>query len=534
MFGSKQIEKSLTSGMQTLFFTLDPYQSLLESVTKNPISDFVDVIILATYFTILGILAIYGLHRYQLVYLYFKNKSNIPKYKSVLTRFPVVTIQLPIYNEQFVAKRLIESVVKMNYPSHLLEIQVLDDSTDETQSITRHCVQRFQKIGFNVQYHHRKKRSGYKAGALSSGLKSAKGEFIAIFDTDFIPNTSFLHDTIHYFMDPKVGMVQVRWGHINQNYSHLTRIEAMLLDGHFVMEHGGRSRSGRFFNFNGTAGIWRRKAIETAGGWQQDTLTEDTDLSYRAQLQGWKFIYLHDVVCLAELPVEVNSFKSQQFRWTKGLVQTGIKLLPIIFRSKIELKIKIEAFFHLSASFSYPLMLMFSLIFLPAMVFRSFQGWIQIILIDFPLFVVATISVSSFYLLSQRELSPSCWRQQIKYLPFLMSVGIGLSVNNTLAVIEALLGIKSSFKRTPKYCIQSTASTYVNHQKYHSKIGFTPFLEVIIGIYFCFTTLYAWSSGNYIVIPFLFLFLSGFLYIGLMSLFQIPITRFLHAKNNAK
>jgi len=531
VFGCNQREQSFNSKIQTLFFELNPYQSLLELVRKILILDFISGFVLPTYLTTLGILAIYGLHRYQLIYLYFKNRNNKPRYKSVLTKFPVVTIQLPIYNEQYVAKRLIEAVARINYPHHLLEIQVLDDSTDETQSITRNCVKNFQKIGFNIQYHHRTNRLGYKAGALSYGLKSAKGEFVAIFDSDFIPNTSFLHDTLHYFTDPTIGMVQVRWGHINQNYNHLTQIEAILLDGHFVMEHGGRNRSGRFFNFNGTAGIWRRKSIETAGGWQLDTLTEDTDLSYRAQLQGWRFIYLPDVVCSAELPVEINSFKSQQFRWTKGLVQNGVKLLPLIVRSNIPLKIKIEAFFHLSANLSYPLMLILSLLFFPAMVFRSYQGWSQVLLIDFPLFVLATVSVSSFYLLSQRELHPTSWGRKIKYLPLLMSIGIGLSVSNTLAVIEALLGIKSPFKRTPKYCIQSPASTYVDHHKHQNKVGFTPFVEIILGIYFCFTTFYIWSSGNYIVIPFSLIFLAGFFYMGLMSLFQIPITRFLQPKN---
>ena len=234
---------------------------------------------------------------------------------------------------------------------------------------------------------------------------------------------------------------------------------------------------------------------------------------------------------IGNIIIEINSFKSQQYRWTKGLVQNGVKLLPIIVRSNITLKIKIEAFFHLSGNLCYPLMLILSLLFFPAMVFRSYQGWSQVLLIDFPLFVLATVSVSSFYLLSQRELRPSCWGKKIKYLPLLMSIGIGLSVSNTLAVIEALLGIESPFKRTPKYSIQSPASTYANQQKYQSKVGFTPIVEIILGIYFCFTTLYVWSSGNYVVIPFSLIFLAGFFYTGLMSLFQTPIIRFLQTKN---
>jgi len=324
-----------------------------------------DTFILVPYLTILTILAIYGVHRYHLVYLYLKHKDKVAKPKSILAERPRVTVQLPIYNEQYVVERLVEAACNIRYPRELLEIQVLDDSTDNTVEITAACVEKHRQLGFNIHHIHRTNRHGFKAGALENGLKTATGEFVAIFDADFIPAPNFLEDVVDYFSDSEVGMVQVRWGHINREYSFLTQVESVILDGHFVIEHGGRHCSGRFFNFNGTAGIWRRTAIETAGGWQHETLTEDTDLSYRAQLVGWKFLYLPRIVCPAELPVEMNSFKSQQARWAKGLIQTAIKLLPRILRSDVSWKIKVEAFFHLTANICYPLMIALSFLLLP-------------------------------------------------------------------------------------------------------------------------------------------------------------------------
>src|SRR6266542_3659188 len=275
---------------------------------------FAETFTLAAYFFVLIILAIYGWHRYYLVYLYMKYRDNEAKAAPPLDRLPPVTIQLPLYNEMYVADRLIDAVCRIEYPRELLEIQVLDDSTDETRSIADLAVRRWAEEGVDIKYYHRMDRSGYKSGALEAGLKIARGEYVAIFDADFIPTSDFLMRLIPHFADPGVGMVQARWGHINEDYSLLSRIQAILLDGHFVLEHGGRHRGGRFFNFNGTAGIWRRRAIDEAGGWQHDTLTEDLDLSYRAQLKGGKFIYLQDVVTPAELPVDMNGFKSQQHR----------------------------------------------------------------------------------------------------------------------------------------------------------------------------------------------------------------------------
>src|SRR5579862_646463 len=304
-----------------------------------------ETLILVLYFFVLSILAIYGWHRYFLVYLYMKNRDKAPSLTvpAALDPLPQVTIQLPIYNEMYVADRLIDRVCELDYPRELMEIQVLDDSTDETREIAELAVRRHAARGFDIQYLHRVDRTGYKAGALEAGLRAAKADYIAIFDADFIPPRDFLRRTLPYFADAGIGMVQARWGHINQDYSLLTKIQAILLDGHFVLEHGGRNRAGRFFNFNGTAGVWRREAIGDAGGWQHDTLTEDLDLSYRAQLLGWRFVFLPDVVSPAEVPVEMNSFKSQQHRWAKGSIQTCRKLLPYILLADVPLKVKVEA-----------------------------------------------------------------------------------------------------------------------------------------------------------------------------------------------
>src|SRR5581483_6922760 len=312
----------------------------------------VETLTLAAYFFVLIILAVYGWHRYYLVWLYMKNREKQPKDLPALDPTPVVTIQLPLYNEMYVADRLIQSVCEIDYPRDRLEIQVLDDSTDETRSIAELAVRRHAAQGIDIKYYHRVDRTGYKAGALEAGMRVARGEYIGIFDADFIPARDFLLRLMPHFVDPKVGMVQARWGHINQDYSLLTKIQAILLDGHFILEHGGRNRSGRFFNFNGTAGVWRRTAIEDAGGWQHDTLTEDLDLSYRAQLRGWRFVFVPDVIAPAEVPVEMNGFKSQQHRWAKGSIQTCRKLLPTILRSDLPFGVKAEAFFHLTANFN--------------------------------------------------------------------------------------------------------------------------------------------------------------------------------------
>ena len=479
-----------------------------------------DLALLIPYFIVLIVLAMYGGHRYWLVYLYYKNKKN--KTTEPLARFddlPRVTVQLPIFNEQYVVDRLLDAVTRLDYPREKLDIQLLDDSTDETVEVVRALVERYAALGYPVSYLHRNNREGFKAGALAEGLKTAQGEFVAIFDADFVPPPDFLLQCIHYFTDPKVGMVQTRWTHINRNYSFLTEVEAILLDGHFVLEHCGRSRTGLFFNFNGTAGMWRRTAIDQAGGWEHDTLTEDTDLSYRAQLVGWKFVYLQDVECPAELPVEMTAFKTQQARWAKGLIQTSKKILPRVLASDVPRPVKVEAWYHLTANISYPLMIVLSVLLLPAMVIRFYQGWFQMLYIDLPLFMASTFSISSFYLVSQKELFPRTWPRALLYLPLLMALGIGLTVTNTLAVMEALIGRQTPFARTPKYHVESKKDR-VGTTKYRRRLGWVPWMELLIGSYFALTVYYAIDNENYFTIPFLMLFVVGYWCTGLMSILQ--------------
>ncbi|MDR1988708.1 MAG: glycosyltransferase family 2 protein [Acidobacteriaceae bacterium] len=477
-----------------------------------------ETLTLASYFFVLIVLAVYGWHRYYLVYLYMKNRDRQPKAGPPLSPMPVVTIQLPLYNEMYVADRLIAAVCDIEYPRDLLEIQVLDDSTDETTNIAERAVRRYAAEGIDIKYFHRTDRTGFKAGALEAGLASARGEFVAIFDADFLPGADFLTQLMPHFADAKVAMVQARWGHINQDYSLLTKIQSILLDGHFVLEHGGRNRAGHFFNFNGTAGVWRLAAIRDAGGWQHDTLTEDLDLSYRAQLRGWRFVFVPDVIAPAEVPVEMNAFKSQQHRWAKGSIQTCRKLLPQILRAKVPFSVKAEAFFHLTANFNYPLMCVLSVLMFPSMVIRYNMGWYEMMLIDIPLFFAATFSVCNFYLVCQREIHRD-WRTRIKYLPFLMSIGIGLAINNTRAVFEAMFNKHTEFVRTPKYRVEQDADEWVG-KKYRQSVAVQPMIELALGLYFTATVFYALANQIYGTVPFLVLFQVGFLYTGLLSIVQ--------------
>jgi cellulose synthase/poly-beta-1,6-N-acetylglucosamine synthase-like glycosyltransferase len=482
--------------------------------------NFFDACMLIPYFAVMILLSVYGLHRYTLCYHYFKYRKNYrPDPPRRFSELPCVTVQLPVFNEQFVIDRLIEAVCAMEYPREKLEIQVLDDSTDETQQVASAIVDRYRALGHNIVYIHRTNREGFKAGALDNGLHIAKGEYIAIFDADFVPPQDWLMRVIHHFAEPEIGMVQTRWTHLNRNYSMLTQIEAILLDGHFVLEHGARDRAGEFFNFNGTAGMWRREAISDGGGWQHDTLTEDTDLSYRSQMAGWKFKYLPDIECPSELPIEMTAFKTQQARWAKGLIQTSIKILPRVWRSKAPMRVKIEAVYHLTANLSYPLMVIMSALLIPAMICRFYQGWFQMLLIDFPLFTASSFSIAVFYLMSQREIFPKTWKRTFYFLPFLMAVGIGLTVTNTKAVMEALFGIKSAFVRTPKYRVAKKGEKS-QAAKYRKRLKLIPWIELLLGCYFLAAILYTFANRNFFTAPFLVLFVFGYWYTGLMSLLQ--------------
>ncbi len=477
--------------------------------------------LISVYLVVLACLAFYGFHRTILVLLYFRHKQNTPEPERRYDedQLPVVTVQLPMFNEMYVAERLLDAVARLDYPRDRLEIQILDDSTDETQGICRSKAEALRKAGHRVQYLHRDDRSGYKAGALEQGLLHASGELVLVFDADFMPKPEMLRQMVHYFSNPRVGMVQARWGHVNRDFSRLTEVEALMLDGHFVIEHTARHRSGRFFNFNGTAGMWRVKTISDAGGWQHDTLTEDMDLSYRAQLKGWEFVYLYDTISPAELPVEMNSFKSQQFRWAKGSIQVAKKLLPTILRSKVPWRVKSEAFFHLTNNVAYPLLLLLSMLLLPNLLVRTAHGWRDVLLIDLPLFFGTTMSVISFYIVAQREVSPRGWRNKLKFLPLMLSVGIGLCINQTRAVLEAFFGKETEFVRTPKHGVAVRGEDWTQ-KRYRAMKSLVPFFELFMALYFTATILVALTGGHFLSLPFLCLFLVGFTYVGTLSVYQ--------------
>ncbi|HEY1756643.1 MAG TPA: cellulose synthase family protein [Bryobacteraceae bacterium] len=480
---------------------------------------FFDWAMLVPYFGVLIVLSCYGMHRYAMIRGYMKHrKSFTGEPPSLFETLPRVTVQLPIYNERYVVERLLEETSKMDYPRELLQIQVLDDSTDDTHPFTRALVEEYREAGLPIEYIHRENRHGYKAGALENGLKTATGEIVAIFDADFVPPRDFLHRTVHYFVDSKVGMVQTRWGYLNRHHSVLTEVQAMLLDGHFVLEHIARAGGGLFFNFNGTAGVLRKSMIQDSGGWQHDTLTEDSDLSYRAQLKGWKFVYVPSIECPSELPVETYGFQVQQSRWAKGLTQVAMKLLPSILKSDLPFRVKAEAFFHLTPNISYPLMIVVSVMMLPVMIVRFYMGWLEMLLIDFPLIVASFWSISAFYVVAHRALFPKTWKRAFLFLPALMAAGVALTIINSRAVFEALIGYKTEFARTAKYGAQQRLKLRDN--KYRRRSGWLPYAELAAGTVFLAITIYALNSYNYLAAPFLLLFVGGYYWAGCTTLWQ--------------
>jgi cellulose synthase/poly-beta-1,6-N-acetylglucosamine synthase-like glycosyltransferase len=492
----------------------------------------VDLIWTFCYLSVLVGLSGYGLHRYCIVYLFLKNRKHAPQPLAHFDQLPVVTVQLPLFNEIYVVERLLKSVSELTYPRDRLQIQVLDDSTDETRALTKSCVGQLSARGFDVELIHRADRVGYKAGALETGLASARGDFVCILDADFVPQPDLLKETVHFFTDPKVGMIQTRWGHLNRGYSLLTRVQAMFLDGHLLLEQVARSRSGRFFNFNGTAGLWRKSCIKESGGWQHDTLTEDLDLSYRAQLEGWKFIFLTDVVTPAELPVDMNGFKSQQHRWTKGSIQTCKKLLPRIWRSHLPWSIKIEATGHLTSNFAYLLLACLCVLLHPSTGGPQ-SGWLRMLLIDVPIFLTASLSVAVFYICAQRELHPHTWMKEMLLLPALLALGVGLSINNARAVLEAVFNHQSEFKRTPKYGIEHKSQPW-RSCRYMPLKSLLPVVEIGFAIYFSYFVWYALAHGQYFTLPFLVLFQVGFLYVAVSSVAQWwPKSHFSVVQENA-
>jgi cellulose synthase/poly-beta-1,6-N-acetylglucosamine synthase-like glycosyltransferase len=480
---------------------------------------------LGIYLIALLALFTYGMNCYLLMICYhLKRPQALRQHAETQKRFylddpvqkwPRVTIQLPIYNERYVVERLIESVCRFDYPKELLEVQILDDSTDDTVAIVQALVRQMIDRGIDVQYIHRDDRTGFKAGALKEGLITAKGELLAIFDADFVPQPSFLKETIPYFTNPKVGMLQARWGHINSDYSLLTRAQSIGIDGHFGVEQAARAWSGLFMNFNGTAGIWRRETIEDAGGWQADTLTEDLDLSYRAQLKGWTLKFVTEVVCPAEVPVTINAFKSQQHRWAKGSIQTAKKNLGKLFKSDIPLLVKIQAFLHLTHYMVHPMMLLVVLTSIPMLYSQWFFDSLSLPIMLFTLLCLATCGPSSMYVFSQRILYRD-WKTRIKFLPFLMCLGTGIAINNTKAVLEALFNIRSGFVRTPKYGIKKPQDTW-RGKHYSIPLNAISILEFVLGLYSLSGLLMFLLFSKYLVSPFLLIYTAGFFYVFFLS-----------------
>lgn len=429
--------------------------------------------------------------------------------------WPSVTIQLPIFNERYVAERLIEAACTMDYPGDRLQVQVLDDSTDDSLEISRAAVTKWKARGHDVSLRHRSRRDGFKAGALREGMTAATGEFIAIFDADFLPAPGFLKETLPYFSDPEVGMVQTRWGHLNSGYSLLTMAQSIGIDGHFGVEQSARCSGGLFMNFNGTAGVWRKVAIEDAGGWQADTLTEDLDLSYRAQLRGWKMEYAASVVCPAELPVTVNAFKLQQQRWAKGSIQTARKNLRLLLAADLPPLVKVEAALHLTHYLVHPFMLLVVLSSIPVIVARPAAQGVPWTIPVFTLFCLATLGPSSMYAFSQRLLYRD-WKTRLRYLPVLMVLGVGISVSNTKAVLEALLGDGGTFLRTPKYGIRAGRERW-QEKLYQVPLTGLPAIELGFAVYSLAALLLFFSRSTYAISPFFLIYTMGFFYVFALS-----------------
>lgn len=473
-------------------------------------------IFLFFYFLSILMLALFGIHKYFLLQVYNRYKKQPLSSPPLPAEWPMVCIQLPVFNEKYVIKRLLKSVISLEYPKEKLHIQILDDSTDATSALIARFSEVLRGWGYFIDHIRRNQRKGFKAGALAYGLERTSADYIAIFDADFFPQPDFLKKTIPHLLTEGIGMVQARWGHANRNFSLLTRIQAILLDAHFEIEHLARNRTGRFFNFNGTAGVWRKRAILDAGGWQHDTLTEDLDLSYRAQLAGWKFLYLPEVIAPAELPAEINAYKNQQHRWAKGSVQTALKLFPHIIHSRLPFYIRLEALIHLSSNIAYLLMIIPALLLIPLLKFQLSLQWNWLVLGYFLTFLISAILAVIYYATAIKDTTGKLW-PEIIFLPFLVGIGIGLSLNNSRAAVEALIGLKSDFKRTPKYRIEGHRGEW-RSKIYKPERDYQHLLELLIAGYFLYGSIYYCREGFYWYLPFFLLFQFGFLYLAYSSI----------------
>lgn len=473
-------------------------------------------VFLVFYFFLLAYIAIYGVHIYWLIFLYLKSRNNTYDVDLPDTFRPIVTVQLPIYNERKVAARLISAVAGMDWPADKLQIQVLDDSDDITTEIVSREVARLTKAGCDIEHVRRQSREGFKAGALAHGLKSAKGELIAVFDADNLPEQTFLMEIVGHFADPFIGMVQARWGFLNRESSYLCRAQALFLDAHFLIEQVARSRGGLMMNFNGTAGVWRKQAINDSGGWSADTLTEDLDLSYRVQLRGWRARFVDDIVVPTELPASLGSFKSQQHRWAKGAIETAIKLLPQILRSDLSLRVKLGAFLHLTQKTVSVALLILSVLLVPALYFRMEGGSLKIFLVDLPVFLAGTGSMSLFYGLAYRHQKKVRSLRSSAVLPVLTSIGIALTVHNSLAVISALLGRKEPFVRTPKTGATGEETIEIPSD-YRIRADWSVGIEIALALYSALAVFCAIYLGLIFAIPYLITFAFGFVYFSVIS-----------------
>src|SRR5919106_288937 len=468
-----------------------PEREEIPVVFGNP-DTFLHYALSGLYLLCLSGLFLYGTNCYVLLLRFRRcRKKGLVEYHRVLREFkaspwhkdlPKVTVQLPIYNERYVIRRLLEAACALDYPRDRLEIQLLDDSTDDTAEIARALVAHYRQQGLSIVHVRRNNRHGFKAGALHEGMGTARGEFLAIFDADFVPPADFLRKTIPYFRNPKVGMVQARWGHTNPDYSLLTRTQSIGIDAHFSIEQGARSWSGLFLNFNGTAGIWRRQAIIDAGGWQSDTLTEDMDLSYRAQLAGWQLKYVLEVTCPAELPVQVAAFKSQQFRWAKGSIQTARKIIPALLKAPCSWFAKYQAILHMTHYMVHPLMLITVLLSYPVLFFQKHEASPWLLIGAFVLFLMATLGPSVLYIASQRCLYPD-WRSRIRWISLMTLIGTGVSLNNARAVLEWLFFSGGKFIRTPKFGTFCRDDLRARIMGYGLKMDLLPCIELALGAY---------------------------------------------------
>jgi cellulose synthase/poly-beta-1,6-N-acetylglucosamine synthase-like glycosyltransferase len=445
-----------------------------------------EFVITIPYILSLSYIFLFSMSQLHLTWLYLRNKNRNKNAELPALGFePLVTVQLPIYNEKYVVERLLDAVSQLDYPSARLEIQVLDDSTDDTASIIARKIESFKDLNLKITYLHRDDRVGFKAGALKEGAKSAAGEFIAIFDADFIPEPDFLRKTIGYFQDPSIGVVQTRWAHINKDYSFLTQLQAFGLDAHFTIEQGARNAAGSFINFNGTCGLWRKKCIEDAGGWSFDTLTEDLDLSYRAQLNGWKFKYLEDVTTPGELPIVMQAIKSQQFRWNKGGAETAKKLFGRVLRSRNSFIHKVHAFFHLFNSSVFVGVFVAALLSIPMLFIKKRHPEISWLFDLGIVFLFGFLSISIFYWVATKQFYDRPMNTFLRRFPSFLVVSMGLSLHNAVAVIEGLLGIKTPFIRTPKFNIQRKNERW-SSEYFKPSLSIITLLEGILCLYFIF------------------------------------------------